>query len=123
MLRFLLVSLIIVVVLLVLLRLFERHLVFFPSKMSGNEDPALRALGMPVEEVWMQTADGVSIHGWYVPHDSAVASLLMAHGNAGNVSDRAYWLARLHAELPANLFMFDYRGFGRSAGTPSEEGC
>lgn len=123
MLRFLLVASITAVIVLVLLRLFERHLVFFPSKMSGHDAPAPRMFGMRVEEVWLQTSDGVALHGWYVSHDSAIASLLMAHGNAGNVSDRAHWLARLHEQVPVHLFMFDYRGFGRSAGSPSEGGC
>lgn len=122
MLRILVVTILIIIILIILLRLGERHLVFFPSKMSGS-DPRLNARGMVIEEVWIKAADGVQIHGWYVPHDSAVASLLMAHGNAGNVSDRAAWLASLHAQVPANLFMFDYRGYGKSAGTPSEEGC
>ncbi len=122
MLRFLLGSLIIIIVLIILLRLGERHLVFFPGKISGS-DSRLNSFGMAIEEVWMQTSDGVQIHGWYVPHDSAIASLLMAHGNAGNVSDRAYWLAGLHEQVAVNLFMFDYRGYGKSAGAPSEAGC
>ncbi len=122
MLRILLGTIIVIAVLALLLRLVERHLVFFPGKMSDN-DPSLNAFGLAVEEVWVTTAEGVRIHGWYVPHDSAVASLVMAHGNAGNVSDRAHWLARLHQKIPANLFMFDYRGYGKSEGTPSEEGC
>ncbi len=122
MLRFLIGSILVIIILAVLLRLAERHLVFFPSKTS-DRDPGLNTLGMPVEEVWMTTSDGVQIHGWYVPHDSAAASLIMAHGNAGNLSHRAYWLASLHAQAPVNLLMFDYRGYGKSAGSPSEEGC
>ncbi len=122
MLRFLLGSLFILLVLAFLLRLVERHLVFFPSKWRGD-DSTLFALALPIEEVWMTASDGVRIHGWYVAHDSAVASLVMAHGNAGNVRDRAQWLALLHQKIPANLFMFDYRGYGKSAGAPNEEGC
>jgi len=71
----------------------------------------------------MTTSDGVEIHGWYIPKEGAVAHLLMAHGNAGNLSDRLQWLALLHEKVPANLFMFDYRGYGRSQGSPTEEGC
>jgi fermentation-respiration switch protein FrsA (DUF1100 family) len=120
--RILLYAAIAVAVVLVLLRLAERRLVFFPNKWRG-EEPTLRAPALPVEEVWMTTSDGIQIHGWYVPRDSAVASLVMAHGNAGNVSDRASWLALLREKIPVNLFMFDYRGYGKSEGAPSEEGC
>lgn len=122
MLRFLLGSIFVIIILVFLLRLLERYFVFFPTKIPEH-DASFKALGLPVEEVWLTTADGVRVHGWYVPHDSASASLLMAHGNAGNVSHRAEWLALLHQKIPANLFLFDYRGYGKSAGAPSEEGC
>ncbi len=82
-----------------------------------------RAFAQSLEEVWFKSSDDVALHGWYLPHDAAVASLVMAHGNAGNVSDRAAWLALLREEIPVNLFMFDYRGYGKSAGAPSEAGC
>lgn len=122
MLRFLLSFVLVFFVLLVLLRFIERHLVFFPSKWRSN-DATIQASVLPIEEVWLKTSDDVQIHGWYVPHDSAVASLIMAHGNAGHLGDRAQWLARLRQEIPVNLFMFDYRGYGKSSGAPSEEGC
>ena len=122
MLRFLLSFILVFFVLLVLLRFLERHLVFFPSKWRSN-DATIHVAALPVEEVWLKTSDDVQIHGWYVSHDSAVASLIMAHGNAGNLGDRKQWLARLREEIPVNLFMFDYRGYGKSAGAPSEEGC
>ncbi|MCK6557788.1 alpha/beta hydrolase [candidate division KSB1 bacterium] len=108
--------------LLVLLRLFERHLVFFPSTYpAGFWQP--ERFGLAVQDAFFTTADGAALHGWFVPHPAPVANLLMAHGNAGNLSDRVEWLARLHGQVPANLFMFDYRGYGRSSGTPSEENC
>lgn len=122
MLRFLLGSILIVIVLFLLIRLLERYFVFFPTK-SPEHEASFKALGLRVEEVWLTASDGVRLHGWYLPHDSAAASLLMAHGNAGNVSHRAEWLALLQQNVPANLFMFDYRGYGKSAGAPSEEGC
>jgi hypothetical protein len=65
----------------------------------------------------------VKLHGWLVPHEQSIAALLMCHGNAGNVSDRWQWLEMLHAQVPAHLFIFDFRGYGRSEGTPTEEGC
>lgn len=111
-----------IAVFLVLIRLLERQMVFFPSKYpAGFWQPD--RFGLPVKDILVTAADSVSIHGWFVPHEAPVASLLMAHGNAGNLSDRLDWLARFHNEIPANLFIFDYRGYGRSAGSPTEEGC
>jgi fermentation-respiration switch protein FrsA (DUF1100 family) len=122
MLRLLFWSIAILFVLGVLIRLFERYVVFFPSKYpSGFWEPKI--LGLQVEDIWFTSSDGTKIHAWFVAHDSAIANLLMAHGNAGNLSDRVEWLALLHQNIPMNLLMFDYRGFGRSAGTPGEEGC
>ena len=120
--RILLWSMAFIGVFAVLLRLGEPRLVFFPSSYpTGYWHPQL--VGLRAEDVWLTTSDAVKIHGWLVPHDSAVVNLIMAHGNGGNLSHRVEWLALLHEHLPANLFMFDYRGYGRSEGTPSEEGC
>lgn len=111
-----------IAVFLVLVRLLERQMVFFPSKYpAGFWQPD--RFGLLVQDVSLKTADGVSIHGWFVSHEAPLANLLMAHGNAGNLSDRVEWLARFREEIPANLFIFDYRGYGRSAGSPSETGC
>ncbi len=122
MLRFLLWSMAILIIFALLLRLGEPRLVFFPSSYpAGYWHPQIA--GLHVEDVWLTTADAVKIHGWFVPHDSAAANLIMAHGNGGNLSDRLEWLTLLHEHIPANLFMFDYRGYGRSAGKPSEDGC
>ena len=122
MLRFLIWTLAIIVITFLLMRVFERHMVFFPSKFPTGYWQA-EEYGVAIQDAWMTASDSVKIHGWLVLHKAPVASLLMAHGNAGNVSDRVYWLRLLHENIPANLFMFDYRGYGRSAGTPTEEGC
>ncbi|MDZ7269125.1 MAG: alpha/beta hydrolase [candidate division KSB1 bacterium] len=108
--------------LLMLLRLFERHFVFFPRPHPrGFWQP--ERFGLSVQDAYFTTAEGATLHGWFVPHPAPVASLLMAHGNAGNLSDRVEWLVRLQRQVPAHLFMFDYRGYGRSTGSPSEENC
>jgi len=103
-----------------LVRWFEKQLVFFPSRYpEGYWEP--RALGLQVEDIFFAAGD-LELHGWYLPHPSAVGQILMCHGNAGNVSDRLELLHTLHAHVPANIFIFDYRGFGRSNGSPSETG-
>jgi fermentation-respiration switch protein FrsA (DUF1100 family) len=56
-----------------------------------------------------------------VPGDSDV-TWLWFHGNAGNISDRLENLRQLHDEVGVGVFLIDYRGYGRSEGSPSEEG-
>ena len=65
--------------------------------------------------------DGVSLHGWFVPGRSDL-TLLWCHGNGGNISHRLENLLLVHNELGLNVFLFDYRGYGRSDGKPSEQG-
>ena len=77
--------------------------------------------GMDYEDVAMQAADGVRLHGWYVPAAGAERVLLFFHGNAGNISHRRDSLAIFH-RLGLNVLMIDYRGYGQSEGSPSEAG-
>jgi len=123
MLRFVLIILLAFLLVLLLVRWFERQMVFFPSKYPAGFNQIETAARLNISEVWFSAEDGVKLHGWFVPHTEPVATLLMCHGNAGNVSDRYEWLEMLHQRVPVNLFIFDYRGFGRSEGEPTEEGC
>jgi len=61
------------------------------------------------------------LHGWLYKDDDPIATLLWCHGNAGNISHRLDNLAKL-TDLPVNVFIFDYRGYGKSSGSPDEEG-
>jgi hypothetical protein len=123
MLRFAVIILLALLLLVLLVRRFERQMVFFPSQYPAGFNPIETAARLNISEAWFSAADGVKLHGWFVPHPAPMATLLMCHGNAGNVSDRYEWLEMLHQRVPANIFIFDYRGFGRSAGEPTEEGC
>lgn len=78
--------------------------------------------GLPWEEVWLRTEDGLRLHAWYLPapHEHAPV-LLFFHGNAGNISHRLDSL-RLFHELGLAILIPDYRGYGRSEGRPSEHG-
>lgn len=76
---------------------------------------------MEYEDVELHSEDGVTLHGWYIPSPGSTRALLFFHGNAGNISHRGESLAIFH-HLGLNVFIFDYRGYGRSDGTPSEEG-
>jgi hypothetical protein len=102
----------------------ENRLIFFPDRRL-TDTPADH--GVAFEEVRVTTSDGVRLHGWWLPaapaKDDGVprAPLLFMHGNAGNISDRAENAARL-AQLGLDVLLFDYRGYGLSEGSPSEQG-
>ena len=105
-----------------MLRRFEHNQVYHPNRdleASGAE------LGRPFEDVFFQASDGTSLNGWFFPatpgSPHARFAVLICHGNAGNISHR---LAMYRALLATgvSVFAFDYRGFGRSAGKPGEEG-
>jgi hypothetical protein len=96
----------------------ERSFIYFPERELIG-DPA--DFGLPFDDVSFTASDGVRLDGWFVPGESKV-TWLWCHGNAGNISDRLENLRLLHDELGVGVFIFDYRGYGRSEGSPSEEG-
>jgi hypothetical protein len=96
----------------------EKSLVFFaPSRYpTGDWQPA----GLAFEDAWFAAADGTRLNGWYVPHAQPRAVVLYCHGNGGNVAMCADVLRILHDGMGVTALGFDYRGYGRSEGTPSE---
>jgi fermentation-respiration switch protein FrsA (DUF1100 family) len=97
-----------------LLRALERRLILFPSPPVLDRPPP--ALG--AEEAWFEAPDGSKLHGWFVPGEGDTA-ILMAHGNAGDVSSRANQIDRLHRVTGLPVMLFDYRGYGKSEGSPT----
>ena len=93
-------------------------MVFFPESRL-DQSPA--DWGLAHEDVWIETGDGVRLHGWFLPHPRARRVVLFFHGNAGNISHRRETLEILH-RLGLNILIFDYRGYGRSGGRPGEQG-
>ena len=96
----------------------ERRLIFFPSRTlaAAPGDYGLRA-----EELSITAADGVALHGWWIAGPGERV-LIWFHGNAGNIGDRldnARWFVD---RLGVDVVLVDYRGYGRSRGTPEEEG-
>ena len=77
--------------------------------------------GMDYRSLSFEAADGVELHGWWVPAADARATLIFFHGNAGNISHRLASLEIFHG-LGLNVLLFDYRGYGQSTGRPSEDG-
>jgi fermentation-respiration switch protein FrsA (DUF1100 family) len=75
-----------------------------------------------VEDVWFQSPDGLALHGWFAAAKQPRAVVLFMHGNGGNLTDRREVLQIFRDGLNASVLIFDYRGYGRSEGTPSEAG-
>ena len=106
--------------LLIAVFLFQSRLVYFPN--IGRELSATpQDAGLEYEEVRLNTGDGESLHAWFVPAPQSRGTVLLFHGNAGNISHRLEYLSMLH-RLGYSSFIFDYRGYGRSSGSPSEQG-
>jgi hypothetical protein len=96
--------------------LFQSRLVYFPSRARGGTPDKV---GLGYRDVTFATASGRSLHGWMVPAPGGVYTLLYCHGNAGNIHDRLESI-RQFVEMGLSVFIFDYGGYGRSAGRPGE---
>jgi fermentation-respiration switch protein FrsA (DUF1100 family) len=97
----------------------EERFIFFPDP---HLEATPEAVGLAYEEVYFTTEDGIRLHGWFVPASGARWTLLWFHGNAGNISHRLHNLQQMHRHLRLNVFIFDYRQYGRSQGKISEKG-
>ncbi len=108
--------------LLVLLRLSESRLIYVPGSQRSLLVPDA-ALDLPVERLELLTEDGVKLVSWMIQADSTAPWLIICNGNSGNLSQfgRPVHYAGLR-RLGLNLLAFDYRGYGESGGTASEQG-
>ena len=107
-----------VIVLNIIMFFLQPGMIFIPYQ---TLDQSPRDWGLEYENVFIHTSDGFKLHGWYIPHKNAKRTLLFFHGNAGNISHRGESIKIFH-RLGLNVFIFDYRGYGRSEGQPSEAG-
>jgi alpha-beta hydrolase superfamily lysophospholipase len=104
--------------LLIVLYFGQGRMIYFPdSQVVGS--PA--DYGLPYEDLSLTAADGTQIHAWYVPAPGDRATLLFCHGNAGNIGSRLPYLP-IFQRLGISTLLFDYRGYGRSEGQPTEQG-
>lgn len=99
--------------------LLQRRLQYFPDASpvplpQGEEFQDFR-------EVELTSADGLRLWAWHWPGRPEAVTLLVLHGNAGHRGHRLGWMEDLHG-LGYGVFMLDYRGYGGSAGSPTEEG-
>jgi hypothetical protein len=109
------------VALVLILFFFQSHLLYLPNVPSRDVVATPDDAGLAYESVTITTEDGVTLDGWFIPGRPARGALLFFHGNAGNISHRLDSL-KIFNELGLTTLIFDYRGYGRSGGQPSEEG-
>lgn len=108
------------VLLLIVVRLFESRMVFFPnypSRLEGDWHPRT----LSPEDLWITASDGTKLHAWWIFNPEAKFTFLAFHGNASNIANRegVYEFLR---DLPANVLAVEYRGYGHSEGKPNEAG-
>lgn len=105
-------------------RYIEWHSIFFPIR-DFSYTP--HNLNLEYEDIFFKTKDGLKINAWFIPADSVAAdaatgyTILFSHGNGGNISHRVSKIEMLN-KLGLNIFIYDYRGYGKSEGRPSEAG-
>jgi len=98
---------------------FENRLVFHPAPADDWAPPPLAE----IRDVSLQTADGETVHGWWLEEPGADRTLLYLHGNAGNLSHRGGSIVKLRRLLKTSVLIMDYPGYGKSTGQPTERGC
>lgn len=91
---------------------------FYPRK-ELIDNPVARRFSP--EDVYFKTSDGLTLHGWFFKARDARGTVLVLHGNAENISTHASGVLWLVPE-GFNVFIFDYRGYGRSEGRPTVAG-
>lgn len=99
------------------MRWFERSNLYYPDKEITFLPSQVR---LAYEDVSFLAPDGTKLHGWFLPGKPGAATLLFCHGNGGNIGHRVQKL-RVLSGLGVSIFIFDYAGYGRSAGRPSEK--
>jgi len=96
----------------------ENFFLFFAQR---TLDYTPDSFGLNYKDVFFESKDGKKLHGWYFPSSPGGPVILFCHGNAGNISHRLENIAGL-LRRGLGVFIFDYRGYGKSEGRPSEKG-
>jgi fermentation-respiration switch protein FrsA (DUF1100 family) len=105
-------------VLLVMLTVFQRKIMYYPHKLDKDFEFPLYV--PQLEEVFITCDDGYTIHGLFTPASENKPTLLIFHGNAGNITHRDFLLRGFNT-LGYSALLIDYHGYGKSEGTPSEK--
>lgn len=106
---------------LIFLYYYQGRMLFLPNLPSRAVERLPSAVGLAFEPVDLLTSDNVHLDGWFIPAPENRGVILFFHGNAGNISHRLDSLLLFH-RLGFSTLIFDYRGYGRSQGSPSEAG-
>ena len=119
------VLLLVVIVAIVGIRFAEQKMIYFPMVFPDGYWDTSNFPGR-LEDCTFQTEDGVTLHGWFAYASSSGntprRTLLFLHGNAGNITHRLTNIAYLIRGGGLNVCIFDYRGYGKSEGSPDEQG-
>jgi len=99
----------------------QARLLYLPHQPGRTITATPAAIGLAYEAVTLTASDGVALHGWYVPAAAERGTVVLFHGNAGNIGHRLDTLRFLN-DLGLATLIIDYRGFGRSEGRPTEAG-
>jgi len=102
-----------------LLYFMANRAIYYPMRYPQGWWDAQGEIG--ASDVWLRAADGVRLHGWWIPREGARLASLFLHGNAGNLTHRANHIREVTA-AGSSMLIIDYRGYGKSEGRPSERG-
>lgn len=103
------------------LRKVEDSILYHPKTAGESWMPV--PFQVRVQEVWLQAGDGERIHAWWFHQPESKGAILLCHGNAGNLSHWTSPVFNLQRALRQSVLIFDYPGYGKSGGKPSEAGC
>lgn len=99
-------------------RFLEHKSLYFPFR---TLDTTPKDIGLDYEKINIVTTDGIRLSAWFIPSKDSRAVLLFCHGNGGNIGHRLEKIMILN-KLYLDILIFDYRGYGKSSGRPSENG-
>ncbi|MCG2704169.1 MAG: alpha/beta hydrolase [Candidatus Omnitrophica bacterium] len=99
-------------------RYLERASLYYPTR---DIEATPLQIGIEYRDIAFKAADGTQLHGWFIPATGASCTVIFCHGNGGNISHRLEKIDFFH-RLGVNMFIFDYRGYGKSKGHCSEPG-
>ena len=108
------------IVVVVFFRAFENRFVYYPPHYPDGFDSP-KVYGLAPVEVWIEARDGAKLNAWFLAAPSSAKVLLWFHGNAENIGMGLEQM-KAFARLGVNILALDYRGYGKSEGSPDEAG-
>ena len=103
---------------LILLFIMQSKLVYFPLKEIACTPTDIR---LEYEDITLNTPDGLKLNAWYIPSKSPTGTVIFCHGNGGNICYTLDVVETMN-KMNLNVLVFDYRGYGKSEGSPTENG-